>query len=558
LLICSFVARGQQENDALLRELGDIIGVTGFLDTQECYDALMEADVAPQDRRITADEYVTVVQLMGPEGFLAGVTDFADLPFRIKTTFTALACLCTRAGGAEDCCVGDNAHISNEGAAPGETPTPEQSAYLFTVCLATIRSIGAVIDTVAPSTVPSAMPSVLVPTAVPSVAPTALVPLPSDSPSFMPSPAPTVTPPPPTAAPSASPSSPGDTPAPTTTPNPTQSPRIPVPVAYIIQVPNGDNVPLTEQEIDDLEAAMDILAPQVADEVFNTSGRLRRRRLEVTVELPTSVIGTFQTACPAAAPVEDDCRDVSASVTIFENEEQTAEQVQAAYSAALEQAIEDGRLGDALLQVNPNSRITVQSTVAGAPTPSPDGATTARSGLGPGATAGIAVAAVATFLAAAGLLVARKNRLEKDDEYYAAGTQALADADQNARDARELKDTGDDGDDIVVGAMLGATQADYGKKSKQNVQTSVVAFDTLEEDVVKVVPKGDDESSNAGSSGWSSSAGVSSLNTGSADSLDFAGGQAVGATLAAIGAASAITSRQDTKPTYVLHCCLCL
>jgi hypothetical protein len=105
--------------------------------------------------------------------------------------------------------------------------------------------------------------------------------------------------------------------------------------------------------------------------------------------------------------------------------------------------------------------------------------------------------------------------------------------------------------------MLGATQADYGKnKSKQAVQTSVVAFDTLEEDV-KAGPRGDDESSNAGSSGWSSSAGVSSLNTGSADSLDFTGGQAVGATLAAIGAASAITSRQDSKQAYVsfYFCC---
>ena len=66
-------------------------------------------------------------------------------------------------------------------------------------------------------------------------------------------------------------------------------------MAYIIQVPNGDNVPLTAQEIDDLEAAMDILAPEVADEVFNSNRRLRRRRLDVTVQLPTSIVGTFET-----------------------------------------------------------------------------------------------------------------------------------------------------------------------------------------------------------------------------------------------------------------------
>jgi hypothetical protein len=100
---------------------------------------------------------------------------------------------------------------------------------------------------------------------------------------------------PPTAEPSASPSNPGDTPAPTTTPSPTQSPAIPIPVAYVIQVPNGENVPLTQEEIGDLKAAMDILAPKVADEVFNSNRRLRRRRLDVFVQLPTSIFGTIKT-----------------------------------------------------------------------------------------------------------------------------------------------------------------------------------------------------------------------------------------------------------------------
>lgn len=299
LLICSF-ARGHvaDDVDAVLRELGDVVGVGSFLDQQECYDALTDADVN-MDRRVTADEYVTVVQLMDPSGFLENVTSFAELPFRLKTTFNALACLCTRSGGSEDCCVGDNAHISNEGAGPGETPTAEQSAYLFTVCVATVRSINSVLEpTAAPTTEPSAMPSSLVPTIEPSAAPTALVGVPSASPSATPTTSPTTTPPtvmpvPPTAEPSAAPSNPGDTPAPTTTPSPTVSPDIPIPVAYAIQVPNGDNVPITKEEIDDLEAAMDILAPAVADEVFNNNRRLRRRRLDVMVELPTTIVGKF-------------------------------------------------------------------------------------------------------------------------------------------------------------------------------------------------------------------------------------------------------------------------
>lgn len=279
------------------RELGEVVDVTGFIDTDECYAALIDAD-EDGDRKVNSTEYVTVVKDLGPPGFLEGVETFGELPFRIKATFNALACLCNRAGGASDCCVGDNAHISNEGAASNETPTPEQSAYLFTVCLATIRSIEAVVDTVSPTFAPSDMPTGLEPTAFPSGAPTELVPVPSSFPSETPSTlAPSSTPTTvPSGAPSALPSTPGDTPAPTSTPSPTLSPRIPIIVLYVILVPNGNNVPLTPQEIADLEAALDILAPQVADETFNTKRRLRnRRRLEVLVELPTSVIGTFQT-----------------------------------------------------------------------------------------------------------------------------------------------------------------------------------------------------------------------------------------------------------------------
>jgi hypothetical protein len=235
---------------------------------------------------------------------------------------------------------------------------------------------------------------------------------------------------------------------------------------------------------------------------------------------------------------------VSASVAITESEEESPEEVKATYSPALVQAINEGRLQLALEEVNPNSRIVIESTVA-APTSAP---AAASAGLSAGASAGIAVAAVATFLVAAGLLVARRKRIEKGEEYNATGAQALADADQNARDARELKGA-DEGDAAAGGVMLGASHANYGKgKSIETVQTSAVVFDTLEEDV-EAEAKGDDESSNAGSSGWSSCAGDSSHNTGNDDSLELTGEKAVGAALAATGAASAIVSRHDSKQT---------
>jgi hypothetical protein len=109
-------------------------------------------------------------------------------------------------------------------------------------------------------------------------------------------------------------------------------------------------------------------------------------------------------------------------------------------------------------------------------------------------------------------------------------------------------------------ATLGAKQADYGKNKGK---TSVVAYDTLEAGALATSDKAGDaaeeheSSSNAGSSGWSSSAGVSSLNTGSNDdSVDpaadrgeggAAGGIAAGSTLAAIGAASAIPRVVDKR-----------
>lgn len=266
----------------------------------------------------------------------------------------------------------------------------------------------------------------------------------------------------------------------------------------------------------------------------------------------THVVSVFFLAvCPNDASAPDACRDISASVTLV-LDGQDASEAETTYSTALTNAIDDGRLETALLEVNPDTPVTVVGSAAAAvsPTPSPpDGATGGNEGLSSGGTAGIAIAAVATVLAAAGLLVARKRFHEKDDTYYAAGTQALADSDQVARDAADMKD----GD-----TMLGATQADYGKKSKQAAQTSVVAFDTLEDADEKAMrkPGSGDSSSNAGSSGWSSSAGVSSLNTGSADSLDFAGGAAVGATLAAIGKASAI-SRDTQAEEYVYQCVYC-
>jgi hypothetical protein len=247
--ICSFVPIGTAQE----------VTVEGFVDQQACYDALIAAD-ADLNRKITANEYVTFIQLTGPEGFLPNVTEFGDLPFIIKATFNALACLCSSAGGDSQCCVGENAHISNAGAAPGEIPTEEQAAYLFTVCLASERAIEEVLTTQSPSFMPSSSPTSQEPTMAPSASPSIASPEPSLQP--------------------------------TTTQAPT-APKLPVEVFYVVQVPNGKDMPLSKSEITDLSEAMDILAPVVANEVFNNRRIMLRRKLEVSVELPTSIVGTI-------------------------------------------------------------------------------------------------------------------------------------------------------------------------------------------------------------------------------------------------------------------------
>lgn len=97
---------------------------------------------------------------------------------------------------------------------------------------------------------------------------------------------------------------------------------------------------------------------------------------------------------------------------------------------------------------------------------------------------------------------------------------------------------------------LGATQPDYGRASRKAVEAMEAGEDIVAEPEMDVQP---DSSSNAGSSGWSSSAGLSSYNTGSMDdSTDAAA--AAGATLAAIGVSSNLSRRLEAdRNKYVLR-----
>ena len=90
---------------------------------------------------------------------------------------------------------------------------------------------------------------------------------------------------------------------------------------------------------------------------------------------------------------------------------------------------------------------------------------------------------------------------------------------------------------------LGASQPDYGRASRKAVEAMEAGEDIVAEPEMDHQP---DSSSNAGSSGWSSSAGLSSYNTGSLDdSTDAAA--AAGATLAAIGVSSNLSRKLESE-----------
>jgi hypothetical protein len=245
--------------------------------------------------------------------------------------------------------------------------------------------------------------------------------------------------------------------------------------------------------------------------------------------------------CPDIINSSDTCQTVLHSITLLIVDENDA-RVEEAFLVALDVAIRDGRLQRILeTEINPDSTVYIVSGLRVPPTSAPTNEG-GGGGLGAGPAAGIAIGAIAlVVIVGAGLYVARMRRqAEKDEDSYFPG------ATQQAVSATDVdRDLGGDG-------TLGASQADY----RINKSKSAAAIATLEDGGVadRAAPTAEnrpDQSSDAGSSGWSSSAGVSSLNTGSVDSIE---GDSIppGASLAAIGAASALAASRK-KDRYVEH-----
>jgi len=233
----------------------------------------------------------------------------------------------------------------------------------------------------------------------------------------------------------------------------------------------------------------------------------------------------------------DVCQEVIARVTLLMREEEDPPEVVDTFESALYNAIFDGELQEQLEEVNPNSAVRVLTGMQ------PKAVDKSDDGLSAGATAGVVIAALFVAVVPVAAYLFSRNRsevvksevadFEPDERQEAPSHAGSVDTDVYT-DAAIASSGGDEN--------LGASEADYGKRSK-----SIEAMEAGEDIVAEPgmdAHEMDSASSAAGSSGWSSSAGVSSLNTGSMDeSMDHVA--VAGTTLAAIGVTSALSHKLD-------------
>ncbi|CAJ1960142.1 unnamed protein product [Cylindrotheca closterium] len=365
-------------------------------DTAKCFTSLVDAD-ANGDSQLDKTEYVAFLKLYG----VPNIGDsYQSLPLVLQSTFFSISCFCTTNGLATgSCCDGATPYIPTDGAA-AEVPTTAQETYLGRLCGLTDSAVGQI----GPATTPapsSASPSSN-PSASPSSSPSAI----SQSPSMNPTGS---------AAPTNIPSGvPTGLPTMTASQNPTTLPLTPSPTAvpmvtkiqtqYSIGITNGK-----AEQIDpewfarDLIDAMNVLATEVGVLVEDSGGNNNRRRLTVTVGLPTEIIGFEEqewsndssAACPAtlANPETDSCQQVTASVELFVDENQS--DVTALFGTTLEDEIEAGRLEEALLLIDPETPVKILAGKGQRSGPTEAPAVAKSEGLSTGALIGLGAAGVA-------------------------------------------------------------------------------------------------------------------------------------------------------------------
>jgi len=244
-----------------------------------------------------------------------------------------------------------------------------------------------------------------------------------------------------------------------------------------------------------------------------------------------------------ANPAFDRCENIGHRITLVDSVDIPDEDL-ALFETTITEAI---ARGDLQRNLPPDSVVRILTGLEPTEVDQAVGTDDDDDGLSGGATAGIVAGALVVAILPMALYLSMRRNQEEKEPYGTYEPQDVGDEMQGHEDDDDVEATAKG-----VQTNLGASATDYGKsRSKAPPNTEFTPLHKVpavspDRDAAR---KGhnDDSSSNAGSSGWSSSAGLSSLNTGSAeDSMDMLNSPP-GSSLAAIGAASAVARRMENR-----------
>jgi hypothetical protein len=208
------------------------------------------------------------------------------------------------------------------------------------------------------------------------------------------------------------------------------------------------------------------------------------------------IMDFFFADCPAGVEAGDTCEEVTVSIVLmFEPTEEDPMGAAAYFHVVMEEAILEGQLQQLL---NCSEIYILDQSVVGTPVPTSDGGSVSAGGIAGAVIGSLAVIAIAAYLV---------NRRGEDKEEL----EELAPAPKDS-----AFDEGEEGGDNIKPTSAVVTH------SGELAAVKKVQEEDKDVNVVETMSNPDDaSSSNAGSSGWSSSAGISSMNTGSAEGLDL-------------------------------------
>jgi hypothetical protein len=209
--------------------------------------------------------------------------------------------------------------------------------------------------------------------------------------------------------------------------------------------------------------------------------------------------------CPTTVSTADRCEAITSSIVLlFQPTEQDPAEVAAAFQVDLDTAIEEGGLQDFL--TSDAVYILDDSLTQGG-----SGEPTTSDGVSAGGIAGAVIGSLAV-VAVIAFLVSRRQDEAKEELQQLPPNPEPSQLDEGLGESTGKKEPA-----ASTGEKMAAVPKDQNKPLK--------GVEDEDDDKQMSLPGGviamdDDGSSNAGDSGWSSSAGISSLNTGSAEGLE--------------------------------------